>query len=60
MLACFNVDLIHKPGHDNMVLDALSRRHELQIIFTSESSLMKKIRKGYHDEEPKKTLDTSR
>ena len=59
MLACFNVDLIHKPGRDNVVLDALSRRQELRIIFTGESSLMRKIREDYQDdEESKKTLDT--
>ena len=56
LLACFNVDLIHKPGRDNVVPDALSRRQELRIIFTSESSLMRKIREGYQDdEESKKT-----
>ena len=61
MLTCFNVDLIHKPGRDNMVPDALSRRQELRIIFTGESSLMRKIREGYQDdEESKKTLDTLR
>ena len=61
MLACFNVDLIHKPGRDNVVPDALSRRQELRIIFTGESSLMRKIREGYQDdEESKKTLDTLR
>ena len=58
VLACFNVDLIHKSGRDNMVPDALSRRQELRIIFTGESSLMRKIRKGYQDdEESKKTLE---
>ena len=61
VLACFNVDLIHKPGRDNVVADALSRRQKLRIIFTSELSLMRKIRKGYQDdEESKKTLDTLR
>ena len=61
MLACFNVDLIHKPGRDNVVPDALSRRQELRIIFTDESSLMRKIRGGYQDdEESKKTLDMLR
>ena len=59
VLACFNVDLIHKPGQDNVVPDALNRRQELRIIFTGESLLMKKIREGYQDdEESKKTLDT--
>ena len=61
VLACFNVDLIHKPGRDNVVPDALSRRQELRIIFTGESSLMRKIREGYQDdEESKKTLHTLR
>ena len=44
-----------------MVPDALSRRQELRIIFTSESSLMRKIREGYQDDEKsKKTPDTLR
>ena len=61
MLACFNVDLIHKFKRDNVVPDALSRRQELQIIFTRESSLIRKISEGYQDdEESKKTLDTLR
>ena len=61
MLACFNVDLIYKPGRDNVVPKALSRMQELWIIFTGELSLMRKIREGYQDdEESKKTLDTLR
>ena len=44
VLACFNVDLIHKLGRDNVVPDALNRRQELRIIFTGKSSLMRKIR----------------
>ena len=44
-----------------MVPDALSRRHELRIIFTSESSLMRKIREGYQDDgKSKKTFDMLR
>ena len=59
MLACFNVDLIHKPERDNVVPDALSTRQELRIISMGESSLIRKIRKDYQDnEESKKTLDT--
>ena len=61
MLACFNVDLIHKPRRDNVVPNALSRRQELRIIFTGESSLMRKIREDCQDDEDsKKTLDTLR
>ena len=61
VLACFNVDLIHKPGRDNVVPDALSRRQELRIIFTGKSLLMRKICEGYRDdEESKRTLDTLR
>ena len=61
MLAYFNVDLIHKPGRDNVVPDALSRRQELRVILMGESSLMRKIREGYQDdEESKKILDTLR
>ena len=57
VLACFNVDLIHKPRWDNVGPDALSRRHELRITFTGESSLMRILQ---DDEESKKTLDTLR
>ena len=51
MLACFNVDLIQKPGQDNVVPNALSRRQELRVIFTGESSLLRKIREDYQDDE---------
>ena len=61
VLACFNVNLIHKPGRDNVVPDTLSRRQELRIIFMGKSSLMRKIHEGYQDnEESKKILDTLR
>ena len=61
VLAYINVDLIHKLRRDNVVRDTLSRRQELQIIFTSESSLMRVVREDYQDdEESKRTLDTLR
>ena len=33
-LALMNVELIHIPIHDNVVLDALNKREELQIMST--------------------------
>ena len=60
VLACFNVDLIHKPGWDNVVPDALSRRQSCGL-YSRRVLLMRKIREGYQDdEESKKTLDTLR
>ena len=55
-LALMNVDLIHKPGSDNVVSDALSRREEFQamstiqalrLIYKGEGNLQRKIREGY-------------
>ena len=55
-LALMNVDLIHKPGRDNVVLDALSRREEfhamsttqtLRLMYKGEGNLQQKIREGY-------------
>ena len=55
-LALMNVDLIHKPDHDNMVLDALSRQEEfhamntpqaLRLMYKGEGNLQQKIREGY-------------
>lgn len=30
-LALFDVELIHKPGWDNVILDALNRKEEFQL-----------------------------
>ena len=55
-LALMNVDLIHNPGRDNVVSDALSRREEfhamsttqaLQLMYKGEGNLQWKIRKEY-------------
>ena len=55
-LALMNVDLIHKPGRDNVVPDALSRREEFQdmsttqvlrLMYKGEGSLERRIREGY-------------
>ncbi len=31
-LALFNVDIRHKPGKENIVPDALSRKHQLRVV----------------------------
>ena len=36
-LALMNVDLIHKPGRDNVVPDALSRREEFHTMSTTQA-----------------------
>ena len=55
-LALMNVDLIHKPGRDNVVPDALSRQEEfhtmsttqaLRLMYKGEGNLQRKIREGY-------------
>ena len=55
-LALMNVDLIHKPGRDNVVPDALSRREEFQamsttqvlrLMYKGEGDLERRIREGY-------------
>ena len=52
----YKVDLIHKVGHRNMVLDVLSEREEFQTMntirilvanFANEGNLWCKIREGY-------------
>ena len=57
-LVLMNVDLIHKPGKDNIVPDALSRKDEyksvtqlLRMIYSGESDLTRKIREGYMKDE---------
>jgi hypothetical protein len=32
-LALFNVDIRHKPGKENVVPDALSRKHQLKVVY---------------------------
>jgi hypothetical protein len=42
-LAFFNVDIQHKPGKENMVPDALSRKHQLKVVYVGETELQKEI-----------------
>jgi hypothetical protein len=42
-LALFNVDIRHKHGKDNVVLDALSRKHQLKVVYVGETELQKEV-----------------
>jgi hypothetical protein len=48
-LALFNVDIRHKPGKENIVLDALSRKHQLRVVYVGETKLQKEIRLASRD-----------
>jgi hypothetical protein len=43
-LALFNVDIRHKPGKENIVPDALNRKHQLRVVYVGESELQKEVR----------------
>jgi hypothetical protein len=43
-LALFNVHIRHKPGKENIVLDALSQKHQLRVVYVGKSELQKEIR----------------
>ncbi len=42
-LALFNVDIRHKPGKENIVPDALSRKHQLRMVYVGETKLQKEV-----------------
>jgi hypothetical protein len=39
----FNVDIRHKPEKDNVVCDALNRKHQLKVVYVGETKLQKEI-----------------
>ncbi len=43
-LALFNVDIRHKLGKENVVLDALSRKHQLKVVYVGETQIQKEVR----------------
>ncbi len=43
-LALFNVDIRHKPRKENIVPDALSRKHQLKMVYVGETKLQKEVR----------------
>jgi hypothetical protein len=47
-LALFNVNIRHKPGKENVVPDALSRKHQLKVVYMGEIELQKEIRLVNH------------
>ena len=68
-LALMNVDLIHKPGKENVVPDALSRKDEykpsstqiLRLMYEGENDLARRIREAYmKDPEAQKFLSDLR
>ena len=68
-LVLMNVELIHKPGRENVVPDALSRKDEhrpsitqvLRVIYAGEGDLAKRIREAYmKDPEAQKFLSELR
>jgi hypothetical protein len=36
-LALFNMDIRHKPEKENLVLDTLSQKHQLKVLYVAET-----------------------
>jgi len=50
ILALFNVNIRHKPRKENVVPDALSRKHQLKMVYVGETELQKEVRlTSHHD-----------
>jgi hypothetical protein len=47
-LALFNVDIRHKPRKENIVPDALSRKHQLRMVYVGETELQKEVQLANH------------
>jgi hypothetical protein len=43
-LALFNVDIRHKPRKENVVFDALGRKHQLKVVYVEETEFQKEVR----------------
>jgi hypothetical protein len=43
-LALFNVDIRHKPGKKNVMPNALSRKHQLKVVYVGETEFQKEVR----------------
>ncbi len=42
-LALFNVDIQHKHGKENVVLDVLSQKHQLKVVYMGKQSFIRKF-----------------
>jgi len=42
-LALFSVDIQHKPRKENVVLDALSQKHQFKVVYMGETKLQKEV-----------------
>ncbi len=45
-LALFNVDIRHKLGKENVVPNALSRKHQFTVVYVGKTKFQKEIRLG--------------
>jgi hypothetical protein len=45
-LALFNVNIWHKLRKENVVPDALSRKHQLKVVYVGETIVQKEVRLG--------------
>jgi len=43
-LPLFSVNIPHKPGKDNVVPDALNRKHQFKVVYVGETKLQKDVR----------------
>ncbi len=50
-LALFNVDIRHKHGKENIVFNALSRKHQLKVVYVGETKLQKEVQLASRQDE---------
>jgi len=50
-LVLFNVYIRHKPGKENVVLDALSQKHQLKVVCVGEIEIQKEVQLGSRRDE---------